>query len=189
MAVKYYPHHFIFALPLFVLLFVLAARLWMSEDGNETPIALWAMLLPSSLFLLLHPVPLPLWTLVFTGSPIELRHREVASRFDALMDRCGYDRYLSYGWELEDLWTHTRHSPYGSSLTNLQWNLDRTVPSFTDRFVERLNATSVIVIQDERIPQLDEETQGQLLPAFTDQPPACAKEFLPIGEYVVLFRK
>src|SRR5207244_4467838 len=93
--VKYYPHHFVFALPLYVTLFFLAIHWWSGHD-RVAELCLWAVAILSSCFLVLFPTASPLWALIFTDNAQERGFRATAAKMDALMDACKYQRYLSY---------------------------------------------------------------------------------------------
>ena len=188
LAGQYYGHHFIFALPILLAVLVL----WVRDGDQPIVSSLAALTFAAGLFWL--TTPMPLWIKPFWHAPEETAFRATAETFDQLMDACGYDRYMAYGWELEDLWAHTRHTPYASTFSTFRWYLSHEHPQFAEQYSNELNATPIIVIFEERVPQIMQDTGGALLSVFTRDIPACAAPFLPLKDgqgnpYTMLFRK
>jgi len=190
LAGPYYPHQFVFALP--AILFLIVLLFYFAQLGEGSPFLhrwlRWSILVPSALMVLTFANAKPLLKEAILGHPLERDLKGIAMQFDALMDACKADRYLAYGWELEDLWARTTHSPLGSSYMTFLWNIERTIPAFSERFVNNINRAQIIVLLQERVEPFDLETGGQLLQIFTRTPPACAEGHLPIKDFVFLFR-
>ncbi|TSC57848.1 MAG: hypothetical protein Greene041619_923 [Candidatus Peregrinibacteria bacterium Greene0416_19] len=113
-------------------------------------------------------------------------NRAYAHRVDALLDNCRIDRYASFG-TFQRL-AFARHSPLGP-LFQPQFfeylGLDHLLYKQTfDRLVN--DAKIVIVYKGSWFKDISPD---KLAPLFTADPPPCAKEFLPLAETTVLFRK
>ena len=185
---KYYPHYFIFAVPLLAAFFALFLRTTIQLAPKHVRLLLGISTFLSVLILITLPFrnPFPLH-LDLPGQ--RQNNLETAARFDALLDACKQDRYLAYSYETEQLWAFTDHTPYGSSFSHMTWTADRTSPSFQALYAQRLSETSIIVLDPIRLPELKSENNGALWNDFGLDPPPCAQPFLPVGEYLVLFRK
>jgi hypothetical protein len=183
---QYYPHHFIFALP-FIVALVFA---WKREaTENISPFIVTVLL---TVGLLVAPVRTALWVRPFWH--MDQPQRDAAARFDAMLDACGWDRYLPYGPDTEDLWAHTAHSPYSAAFTLFKLDASRMDPTLADMAFADFNRTPVIAVYPSFVPTLMDQTQGTLLSAFTETPPECAKTFVPMMDsrgqpYVLYFRK
>jgi branched-subunit amino acid ABC-type transport system permease component len=142
--------------------------------------------------LLVAPVRTALWVRPFWH--MDQPQRDAAARFDAMLDACGWDRYLPYGPDTEDLWAHTAHSPYSAAFTLFKLDASRMDPTLADMAFADFNRTPVIAVYPSFVPTLMDQTQGTLLSAFTETPPECAKTFVPMMDsrgqpYVLYFRK
>jgi hypothetical protein len=188
---QYYPHHYVFALPLWAAFFAQAASCgWSPRRPSVVPGIVAALL---SVALILAPSAMLRWHGPWMGGPPEQAFRNRAMLFDAMMDACEYDRYMPYGWELEDLWTYTRHTPYSSTFTSYRFGLSHTDEFFAQIYSDQLNETPLIVLLPGRVAELEQDTGGQIWNVFTDQPPECAATYAfknPDGEALtLLFRK
>lgn len=185
---KYYPHYFVFAVPVLAVFFLLSLRAVLRFQQHAQRIFMGTAILLASVTLLGIPSrsPLPL-TIDYDRQRQDFR--SAATRFDALLDACGQDRYLAYGEETQDLWAYTEHTPYGSSFSHMTWVADRTSPKFRELYEQRLQQTRIIVLDPWRIMELESERNGTLWSSFSRKPPPCAEHFLPIDHYLLLFRK
>jgi hypothetical protein len=188
LSAKFYPHHFIVAIPLYVLLLSISAKAilsWLSIFQQRILVSVCLILASVGIFLF----PTARMMDPFKTEAHEVTYHQNAERLDRLMDQCDFERYIFYGWEGENLWAYTKHSVYGSSYTNLTWNLDRTIPVFADMFSKRLSESPLIVIFEERIPDLVNLTQGTLWSVYTRDIPECAKADMPVADYTLLFHR
>jgi len=185
---KYYPHYFIFALPLLAASFTIFLRSTIRLRPQIAHALLGSVSILAAVILILLPSRnLP--PLQFDLDRQRQDTLATAARFDALLDSCKFKRYLAYAYETEPLWAFTQHTPYGSSFSHMTWTADRTSSAFKELYAQRFAETRIIVLDPYRLPELEFERGGTLWNDFSRSPPACAASFMPIDNFLLLFRK
>ncbi len=114
-----------------------------------------------------------------------------AARLDGLLSACEVDRYLYAVNPPQPLLTaYTTHSPLNHFPYRQIDKITFGLP-FLSKSLERLSQSSIIVTNSEGF--VPSDSLGQMLgnyiqSTFTNESPPCAKDYLPIGDYSVLFR-
>ena len=103
---------------------------------------------------------------------------------DAILDRCGIDRWLPVTPLPDDITGYTLHSPYGPIF--LQMNFNLAIPMLRETFVANVRRADVIVAVPPAT--MPEEVQEHLVTQFSEEPWPCAQGIpLPEG-LMILFR-
>jgi hypothetical protein len=122
----------------------------------------------------------------------------MAETLDALMDRCGYERFFPWGGYVS---AYMRHSPYHMPYAELRAFGGRPNLRFQKKFFDDLSETPLIVGVE--WPQVLVYSGGTLLSRFdprvkrmverdfTLSPPSCAQPFLPLldDQFTLFFRR
>ena len=118
------------------------------------------------------------------------QRRTAAATIDAVLDRCGVDRYLLLINNNDGIHAFTRHSPHGPLFTQYA-HFIAGQPGFLEAFGRQFHTAPIVIDkEDEPRPLIDEESLHEFQTAFTENPPACAGEdFVQPVPYRVLFRK
>lgn len=121
-------------------------------------------------------------------TPQRVDERVAAAHVDAVMDDCGYERYLPIGVAA---YAYTKHSPY-----LLGWEFVRAFgqspsPHFREKFVQSLHSAPLIVASRTRMREIDDaRVHSYIDHHFTDSMPDCAGGYAPsVGEVFVLYRE
>jgi hypothetical protein len=177
-------HHFVVAVPLYCALLFSLVKI-ASKNGTQT---LW---IPKSLAIA------ALAGLVFFPS-FDAEHRRaetksvtrasraIAAQIDALLDGCGGGRYIAIANELP-YYGFTRHSPANFFLWagfDAHWYRSATL---RQRTLENLE-TADILIRDPNAQEPVSFVAEYLAKNFTNNAPACAKDFVVDGQ-MLLFRR
>ncbi len=124
-----------------------------------------------------------------------------AQAIDAMMDRCGFDRYQILGEPVVP-YEFTKHSPYGpgfhrvSFVFPLDWR-PPPQPYLQETYRANLQKTPLLIMPAEVLPDGRRVPAGKYIPAdvqqyveqnFTGQLPACAKGFAPSFDQFFVFR-
>jgi len=184
----FYGHHFIFAVPAYCGFFFVCVRERsppLQSLIGQWGTGMWVALL--SLGLLLAPVPSltidPGWEQWMT------ERRSAAATIDAVLDRCGVERYLLLINANDGIHAFTRHSPHGPLFTQYAHFIAGRL-AFLEAFGRQFHTAPIVIDKDdEPRPLIDEESLHEFQTAFTEKPPACAGEgFMQPVPYRILFR-
>lgn len=183
----FYSHHFVFAVPGFVALFLVCIReheMFLSTVGKISAAA-WIGIL--CLGILLKP------SVVVHLDPAWLQRdserRAAAMVIDDVMDRCGVDRYLLMIAPNDGIQGYTKHSPLGPLFT-LYPRFIAGHPLFLEKHTENLRTATIAVERaDQPRPLIDEQSAQEFRTGFTDVPPVCVgKDFVQPVPFRILFR-
>ncbi len=184
----YYDHHFAFAIPVLVVIAALGMRALNDADDR-----LWVCLLSGAIMLVL-PVSLSLQqpnsTLIESARQKRATHAPLAQELDAILMNCGWERYLMVGGGGEDLWSQTRHSPYGRIFAQFDLATDPRRPRMRSAFIQNLKVTPIIVQNPagDAVVAGDTVIAEMLTAQFTNTAPACAGTSA-LGPYRLLYRR
>lgn len=191
---QYYPHHFLFIVPLIFAFFVVGLRFISVQYSHLLHVSAFVMTTLASLHLVTHATTKEvIWDAPWLGGPQEQMLRDNAARLDGLMEACGWERYLPYG-PMSNLWAYTKHSPYSSLFTTFRMDISHQFPEFGKMYYDQLKKTPLIVFyKEEYLSQIGWETRGAIWRDFTLDAPVCALPFLPVpdhhdGNYTLLYR-
>jgi len=175
----FYAHHFVFAVPGFVVLFVLLI--------NKQRAIGWL-----TIFCFL--------VAVFLHQHIDYREKRewwserravlvrAAETIDEVMDRCGWERYLHVVNKGAGAFGYTKHSPYGPIFVQFNRFIEGS-KMYEERFREALFETPLLVLCEGQETNLTDSAKTYINDNFTFTPPSCAGEFQQPVPYRLVFRK
>ena len=185
----FYGHHFIFALPFYVALFLYILPhvvLHISWKPERIAASLFAGLLVLSA---LMDTQLSFADLADHGQDQERDMRTVAALIDDSMDRCGYDRYLQLIPRGGGPFAYTEHSPYGPIFVHYARFIGAN-KEYQRQYLDALQEAPLMLLRDLESSNLSEFAQQYVRVHYTENPPACAGErFEQPVPYHVLFRQ
>lgn len=191
LGVAYYNHHFSFAVPIYLSLFLCVLRdahAWRSMWTHTFLVSSVTVLTIFSLY------QVPQLSQNFAASLQEYssdkQHvQSVAIQIDAILDSCGYDRYLFLGGNGTQPYGFTKHSPYGPLFFQMQHLLGKNRPEFRNQLKIALHQTSLVVFyRYEMDESLEEYIRTYLSDHFTKNPWDCVPSFQSSAEYSFYFR-
>lgn len=122
------------------------------------------------------------------------QERVIGQRLDALLDRCGYSRFVSLGGFDPG---YMRHSPYQLNYGEERAFGDHPNPAVRAKFFRDLAVTQLVVSQipdflhadSEKLSpsMLDPDVQSSLTSDFTLAAPACAQPFIPLDSSMSVY--
>lgn len=187
--VAYHPNFFVFAVPAYGTLLLLAVRA--KTAGKLSPPVLFVLgtaILLAGIFYYPHPNHVK-------GHPALVlsnyaHTREDTERLDALLDACGVERanVNIHGRSF----TFSKHSPWGPLMGLAMPDYFPADHPYGTRTVENiLQHAEIMIFNDDEFytRPLIKPIVAQVEEIFTKDAPECAKPHLPFFEYTVLFRK
>ena len=185
----YQAHHFVFLTPLLFAASCLAceaaASRW-QERRVRTAVIMLTLLWAGVMAFVSPPA---LSQLVPEQEIAEAR--TVAAGIDAVLDRCGIDRYLIILKDALHPWMFTRHSPLNHALFHQIDNGVQYGQPFLEESVRRLEQAQVIVFPHETFKAsnpIGDEMGPYIQRTFSMTAPACAGSLPELPGYGFLFR-
>src|SRR3989344_3896486 len=179
----FYPHHFVFAAPLYAALFVSFI-----EHHTSSFIRIFVMVM---LLLGIPSYPARQYhQRVLEWQEREPPLQEAAVIVDRVLDQCGYDRYINLTNKGQSVFGYTKHSPAGPLFAQYSRFIDGNDRYFEEFARNIQRDTHVMVVTD----FLDDgfisgDGKKGILTLFGPDPPPCAKNFEQPDAVTVLFRK
>ncbi len=183
----FFTHHFVCEMPIYIALFLLLIRAVIASPTHvfTRRIGL-CVIISASLALLLRP----LTSFQKDLAPM-LAFEQVlqtdADTIDAIMDRCGWERYLFVS-SVPKLFVFgfTRHSPQGPVFTVFGYNTH--FAQFHASYLQNLRQAQILITTRDR--QDKETLEAKYIEAhFTTTPPSCAMGLSTTISDLLLFRK
>ncbi|MDA0376294.1 MAG: hypothetical protein O3A80_03225 [bacterium] len=175
----FYGHHFIFAVPVYVVL--------------------WWVCIQQKLFM--WPVALLMIATAFTSTQLsfasqyalwekkEEEMKNTALVIDIVMDRCGWDRYLQMIVREGGPYAYTTHSPYGPVFVHYSRFLGAS-PMYQKAHIRALQDAPLILLDDLEKTNLTDVAKEYLGVRYAEDAPACAGEdFVQPLPFHLLFRQ
>jgi len=178
----FYAHHYVFAVPGFVVLFILAIRRAHGMDYFMQSAAILLILL--SVFFhtrMDYTEKLALW------NERKVAFYTAASTIDTVMDECNWQQYLHVVNKGGGPFGFTHHSPYGPIFVQFNRFVDGN-PLYKERFREALLTTPLIVLRDGEQTNLTDAAKLYINQHFSFISPDCAKDFQQPIPYRLGFR-
>lgn len=194
------PHHFLFAVPLYVASFVSVLRLVTAHNFRGWPIAGMGIV---SCLLILNAGDFHRFNIVELNAAKAAAGNSYtvtlpqARKLDVLLTTCGYARYFSVGESVAALPGVTKHSPYqlqygllrAESQRGKYFNGQEPNAAFHAKLLRDFAEADVLVTDENGaksfpIPEFQDELQQK----FSVTPPPCAQPYVPIEGLVLLFR-
>jgi len=112
-----------------------------------------------------------------------MESKAYAGDFDAMMDRCGFSRYLPWagGFRLAE------HSPIQMNWTIFRSYGENPSPHFRQQTINNLLIVPIVVKAERRYK--DDELMDILYKNFTLTPPACAADYKSPEHFTIYYRK
>lgn len=184
----YFAHHFVFAVPFYIALFLLflkhhssaafRMKTWIFGGGMT-------LIIGVALF---HARDNPFRTVRDWRAWDATLHSTAAS-IDTVLDRCRIDRYLTLVNKGGGPAGFTRHSPLGPVFVNHSRLLARDGSPFEEPFEETLLQAQVVIVTDEEGSGMTPDGWRFVAITFTDTPPPCAAGITLPMPYRMLFRR
>jgi hypothetical protein len=195
----YFPHHFLFAIPVYVACFaslIVRGSTRQSQGLTISILGIVSCLLVLNSLDVAHRYNLPeMQTAVADVGP-DQQSKMIAHKLDALLTSCGDARYFFTGGSVP-FQALMLHSPYQLAYGLQRADFQRSV-YFTDGQPNPyLHAKLVHDFAETRILVLDAQSaagfpfpdlQQHFLTAFSSEPPACARPYIPIPGISIFFR-
>jgi hypothetical protein len=186
----FFPHHFVFAVPVFFAVFVVFLRQHVTADARiHVATVVLAVLLSVSCFVPRSDMQLAS-AVAAEMSRRAAQAQEVAAEIDAVLDRCSIPRYLYLGDVSAGPFAYTRHSPLGPPFLQFQYRFQIDAnPWFTHAFEENLQRAEFIVLRSLHTGPWSQIVKETIHDDFTDIPWPCAGEVAPQSPYFFLYRR
>ncbi len=194
----YQMHHFVFAVPLYAALFVSVHRLLFGVDGGRGKALAGSLALLVALTCLTTPVS------AFVGSDAAGRVRALRAEeatlkrdahwLDALLDRCGIQRYFSL--KAPPVFAFTRHSPENFFTSSIE-HLTRYHTAIGTRGIDHFMTAQILVLGPSGYQpdpaSAQERAFGLIIQSiidryFTAEPTDCVRA-APVPGYTILLRR
>lgn len=180
----YFNHHYVFAVPTYVALFLCALRALTLWHPSRAATAFGLLATVMSLALLQLPVMLYDVRLSILRDQVT-RARSAARTIDAILDDCGDARYFYIGGNGTQPFAYTHHSPMGPVFFEDTRLFDEDDGFFNEAFFRELSQARFVVFESFDLERLESKME-EGLSAFTDTPWRCA-ENVPIPDGFTLF--
>lgn len=183
----FYAHHFVFAVPGYIVLFVLTVR-WILEKWSHAAVNGAALLSAGILATILLHTRIDYGEKLEAWSGYSTMLHSVAASIDGVLDRCAWDRYLHLVNKGGGPFAFTTHSPEGPVFVQFNRFMDGS-EEYKERFRVALLESPIIVWKGPELTNLTDAAKDYVTLNFTTDPPACARPFEQIAPYTILFRK
>ncbi|MBT5236975.1 hypothetical protein HOL63_01230 [Candidatus Peregrinibacteria bacterium] len=175
----FYGHHFVFAVPCYVVMY------WLLLQGVERSrwwIKVFALLLVLSVFQTRFIYHIDEW------HRTEADHKAVASVIDSVMDDCGYDRYIQMIARGGGPYAYTKHSPAGPIFVHYSRFIGGS-PMYQSAYISALQNAPLAFVLDIDESNFTDIAKEMIRENFSENAPACAGEdFVQPSPYHLLFR-
>jgi hypothetical protein len=167
---EYFNHHFVFALPVYMALFLYLLEYICHDKIN---IKKYILLIPL-IFLICSSI-VSIEETNYNNSLNYLTNsdkgnKEEAKYIDSVLDRMKIDRYLFIGSNGPQLYSYTKHSPDGPFFFQLGPWMDGANTKFRELFMEQVKRARIIVLDKYDIGNLKYEVQDYLRENFITVP-------------------
>ena len=176
----FYNHHFVFAVPCFVALFLgWIRRMHVQEHAlsfdrfSLSAVRWWVPTFMIFLAALTQP-HINLQARMTDMERDETLLVPLGEQIDRILDRCAVDRYLFLGANGPQPYAYTRHSPAGPLFYQYHYLLDRERPLFRGVFLTSLLDAQFVVFRSFEVGDLRDMVDGYLHEHFTTEPWPCA---------------
>lgn len=185
---QFYNHHFAFAVPGYVALFLVCLH---EIEGKEIHWLHRTSIFVIALFMILATNNLP--SADFAGrihrtENDEAPAKRAASRIDAVLESCRMSSYLYLGSNGVDAYAYTSHSPLGPNFYQYDYLVNTDRPFFRTTFLENLQKANLIVFRGYAIGDLRDVTDSYIREAFTTDPWGCAQSIASTPGYTFYYR-
>jgi len=191
---EFFDHHFVFATPFYIALWIMLLNKWDGDDGNNK-------IAGSLILLILSIAVLNLPNLRLESREIDMtKKREVvlkeAAYVDAVLDKLQIDRYMYLGQNdfgnrqgMNFLFGRTRHSPAGPYFIQFQHVWLNEIPGYRETIQDMLRNSKIVVRG--LMPNLIADLTEPILNEYFTLSPWEEVENIPreYREYGVYFRK
>jgi len=178
----FYGHHFLFALPFYLALFLILVR-----RGSTTGIA--ALFAVTLVFVAFTGTQFDYGSLAEHWQKEETHLRSVAATIDDVMERCGYEHYLQQIARGGGPYAFTKASPYGPIFIHYSRFIGAS-KEYQRAYLTALQETKLILMNTIEDSNLSEYALQYMSVHFSEEPPACAGEdFSQPKPYKLLFAK
>jgi len=175
----FYGHHFIFAVPCFVVFFWNA----LSRDAFLKKVIFGFIGL-----LILASLDTQLVYNIVSWRLEEKEFKQVASVIDSVMDDCGYTQYIQMIPRGGGPFAYTKHSPSGPIFIHYSRFIGAS-PMYQQRYISALKEAPLAFVLDIETSNLTDAAKEFMESNFSEVAPACAgDDFVQPSPYHLLFR-
>ncbi len=167
---EYFNHHFAFAVPTYMALFLYLLDYMYNGEIN---IKKHIILLPLIALLCINTVSTEKIDYNFDLNYLaesDRGNKEEARYIDSVLDRMQIDRYLFIGTNGPHFYSYTKHSPDGPFFFQLDPWMDTANTKFRHLFMEQVRRAKIIVFDEYQIGDLQYEVQGYIAHNFITVP-------------------
>lgn len=183
----FYGHHFVFALPFYLALFLKFEHMLLQSCAlrfSRVAAALIAVCFMGSAFI---DTNLSYGDLARRWKKEETFMISVAHMVDVVMERCGYERYLQGVARGGGPYSYTKASPYGPIFIHFSRFIGAS-KVYQDAYLSALQETPFILMSETEDSDLSEYALQYISERFTKNPPVCAgQDFVQPKPFVLLF--
>jgi|TARA_Y100000310_G_scaffold175693_1_gene175789 hypothetical protein len=181
----FYGHHFIFAVPLYIVFWwVLLQHL--PEKVSPIIVSGFVALLVATSFLstrFSYKASAQSW------NKSEQEMKSVAAVVDTVMERCNWEKYLQMIPRGGGPYAYTKTSPYGPIFVHYSRFIGAN-PLYQSAYIRALKNTEIALVQDIENSNFTEYTLQYVRSNFTNVPPACVGgDFEQPAPFQLLFRR
>lgn len=185
---EFFAHHFVFALSVYVALFIALLR-WMAiADSSVRRLPMLALACIAVGIAFVHARRLPPRQLTAWRAH-SATLRQTAATIDRVLDDCGIDRYLYLVSRGGGPFGFTRHSPLGPVFLNHNRLVSTPDSPLFPSYQTTFNEARILVLRDRESTGMTEDGWRLVERHFTPEPPPCARLTSQPLPYQILFRK
>ncbi len=181
--VMYFHHHFVFAVPGYIALFLALLANTARSEWRLRPLHAAALALVVACTFSLH-ANTPYRAVVLAERETSEQQRDAAV-VDALLDACGRSQYLYVGKHVDTIYAYTQHLPLGPIFA--QATLMRPIGDFAEPFLENIGRADLIIVGDHD--RLEAAAEEYMDAHFSEVPWTCAEPYASrLSRYDLLYR-
>lgn len=187
---EFWNHHFAIAIPGYVALFVLTMR---AMERWNIPARLLYVTTATLIGIAIFFVPRHYQDRLGFLLPDARAAKTEAAMIDAIMDKCGIERYLFFGSNGTQAYGYTKHSPEGPFFVTfgppLDYIFSAAEPELRLSFLRSLSSAKLAVVDEYLLGDLTDYTKNYMDEYFTETPWSCAAPVAGASRYRILYRK
>lgn len=167
---EYFNHHFAFAIPAYMALFLYLLEYIYNGKVN---IKKYIILIPLIFLTCINIVSIEKPNYSFDINYLadsDKKNKEEAKYIDSVLDRMKIDRYLFIGANGPHLYSYTKHSPDGPFFFQLDPWMDPSNTKFRELFMEQVRRAKIIVFDRYQMGDLQYEVQDYITHNFITVP-------------------
>jgi hypothetical protein len=186
---QYFNHHFTFAIPVYLSLFIYVYQNILTLPDFYKKVIISIL----SLFIGLSALLLP--SLPYQQRITNLKQetsvlKREAAYVDQILDTMGLERYMFLGRNGPQLYTYTKHSPLGPLFFQYPEWVEGNYQGFRDKLLDNLYTANIIVFDAFHVGKIETYLANYINEHFTQAPWPQVNEITRVDRrYLIFFRK